>query len=165
MTADQNNRLTHSTPDGGARMVDVTEKAPTPREAVASGFVKLSPSALEQVREGRGKKGDVLSVAQLAGVMGAKRTSELIPLCHPIVLTDIDLEFDLEDEGVSITARTKAYDRTGVEMEAMTAVAVAALTVYDMVKGVDRDARLERVLLLEKSGGKSGNWRRELEKG
>jgi len=146
-------------------MVDVTGKPPSPREAVATGFVRIASQALDQVREGHGKKGDVLSVAQLAGVMGAKRTSELIPLCHPIVLTDVDLEFEIKQDGVVVTARAKAYDRTGVEMEAMTGVAVAALTIYDMVKGVDRDGRIGSVVLLEKSGGKTGTWRRSVNDG
>ena len=147
-------------PESDARMVDVTAKEVTTREAVASGFVRMSPSTSEAVTEGRLKKGDALETARIAGIMAAKKTSELIPLCHPISLGAVEVAFDERDDGISVVATVRTNERTGVEMEALTAVAVAALTVYDMVKGVERGVEVTDVRLLSKSGGRSGEWQR-----
>ncbi len=153
-------RLTHLDADGQAAMVDVSDKSVTERVATAKGSVLMQPATLRMVLDGGVKKGDVLSVARLAGIMGAKRTSELIPLCHPLSLTAIDvaLEVDPGRNAVDITASCRLEGRTGVEMEALTAVAVAALTVYDMLKAVDRGMRLTDIRLIHKSGGKSGRY-------
>ena len=150
--------LTHFDPDGKARMVDVTHKAASERVAVAVGAVYLQAETLALIQDGGVKKGDVLSVARLAGIMGAKRTPDLIPLCHPLALTSVtlDLALDPERNAVDITATCKVSGKTGVEMEAMTAVAVAALTVYDMCKAVDRSITIGDIRLTHKSGGKSG---------
>jgi cyclic pyranopterin phosphate synthase len=155
--------LTHFNPAGAAHMVDVGAKAVTARVAVAEGRITMEPATLALVRQGSAKKGDVLGVARIAGIMGAKKTAELIPLCHPIALTHVDIEFDL-DEGrnaVHCRATCETAGQTGVEMEALTAVQVALLTVYDMCKAVDRGMTIEAVRLLEKMGGKSGHWRRD----
>ena len=150
--------LTHFDADGNAVMVDVTEKETTERVAIAKGSVVMQPETLELIAEGTVKKGDVLTVAQLAGIMGAKRTADLIPLCHPLMLTSVKLELSLDAAraAVDVTARCKVSGQTGVEMEALTAVSVACLTVYDMCKAVDRGMRITEVRLLHKSGGKSG---------
>ena len=150
--------LTHFDRDGKARMVDVTGKAASERVAVAAGAVYLRPETLALIQDGGVKKGDVLSVARLAGIMGAKRTPDLIPLCHPLALTSVALDISLDPErnAVDITATCKVAGKTGVEMEAMTAVAVAALTVYDMCKAVDRGITIGDIRLTHKSGGKSG---------
>jgi cyclic pyranopterin phosphate synthase len=155
-------RLSHVDRHGRPRMVDVSAKPSTPRRAVAEALVRVSPETLSLVIDGAGPKGDVLLVAELAGVQGAKRTADLIPLCHPIALTDIGLEITPDRAAglLRIRASTATVGPTGVEMEAMTAASVAALTVYDMVKGVDRDAEIAGVRLLEKSGGRSGEWHR-----
>ncbi len=152
--------LTHFDRDGKARMVDVTDKAASERVAVAAGAVYLRPETLALIQDGGVKKGDVLSVARLAGIMGAKRTPDLIPLCHPLALTSVTLDLTLDPgrNAVDITATCKVAGKTGVEMEAMTAVAVAALTVYDMCKAVDRSMRIVDVRLTHKSGGKSGSY-------
>jgi cyclic pyranopterin phosphate synthase len=152
-------RLTHIDDSGQARMVDVGAKPDTERVAVAAGEVLLQPATLVLIRQGQMKKGDVLSVARIAGIMGAKRTSELVPLCHPIALTQVEVDIDLDDAlpGVKITATARTVGKTGVEMEALTAVSVAALTVYDMVKAVERTARIHNVRLVEKRGGRSGD--------
>ena len=144
-------------------MVDVSAKAATERVAVAEGRVLMRPQTLAIVRKGDAKKGDVLGTARIAGIMAAKRTHELIPLCHPLALTqvEVDLVPDAELPGVRVTARAKVTGKTGVEMEALTAVAVACLTVYDMVKAVERGMRIEGIGLVEKSGGKSGHFRAE----
>ena len=153
-------RLSHTDDEGSARMVDVGEKPVTPREAVAEGRVVMSPEAFALVRDNAVAKGDVLAVARLAGIGGAKRTAELIPLCHtlPLDVVEVDAEADAGLPGVRITARVKATARTGVEMEALTAVSVACLTVYDMVKAVDRGMRIEGIRLLSKTGGVRGDW-------
>lgn len=153
-------RLSHTDEKGSARMVDVGEKPVTPREAVAEGRVVMSPEAFALVRDNAVAKGDVLAVARLAGIGGAKRTSELVPLCHtlPLDVVEVDAEADAGLPGVRITARVKATARTGVEMEALTAVSVACLTVYDMVKAVDRGMRIEGIRLLSKTGGVRGDW-------
>ena len=143
-------------------MVDVSAKPETAREAVARAIVKMKPATLGAVRRGNAPKGDVLGTARTAGILAAKRTSELIPLCHPLRLTNVDVTFD-DRRGngtLAIEARVRTIDQTGVEMEALTAVTVAALTVYDMVKGIERGAEIAEVALLEKSGGRSGHWTR-----
>jgi cyclic pyranopterin monophosphate synthase len=151
--------LTHLDDQGNARMVDVGHKPDSERVAVAAGEVHMLPATLALIRAGQIKKGDVLSVAQLAGVMAAKRTSELIPLCHPLALTHIDVRCELDDRlpGVAIRATVRTTGKTGVEMEALTAVTVAALTVYDMAKAVEKTMEITRVRLLEKHGGLSGD--------
>jgi len=148
--------LTHFDAAGRAAMVDVSAKAETVREAVARGRITMRPETLALIAEGRAGKGDVLGVARLAGIMAAKRTAELIPLCHPLPLSSASVELELGDGAVEITATVRTAGRTGVEMEAMTAVTVAALTVYDMVKAADRGMTVEAVRLVRKSGGKSG---------
>jgi len=162
-------RLTHVDDAGNARMVEVGEKEVTRRSATAEGYVRMGPDALGQLRThvgpdgealpGGAKKGDVLGIAQLAGIMGAKRTADLIPLCHPLPLDGVDVRLALVADGVRIVATARCTGRTGVEMEALTAVSTAALTVYDMLKAVDRGMRIEGVRLLEKTGGRSGHWR------
>jgi len=151
--------LTHLDEQGNAKMVDVGDKDVTSREAVARGHVSIQPETLRLIKVGLMKKGDVLTIAQLAGIMGAKKTSELIPLCHPLPLdrVDVDLELDEAESRINITATAKTTARTGVEMEALTAVSVAALTLYDMCKSVDRGMRIEGVRLAKKSGGRSGD--------
>ena len=161
-TRRERRRLTHVSRSGRPRMVDVSEKPATARKAVAEAFVSVEQETLTAIIDGAVGKGDVLTVAEMAGVMGAKRTSELIPLCHPIPLTDLVVEITPERAGSGLRVRATAATvaPTGVEMEALTAASVAALTVYDMVKGVDRGAYIRDVRLLEKSGGKSGEWHR-----
>jgi len=150
--------LTHVDESGRPRMVDITGKPDTVREAVARGTVTMKPSTLERLKTGSMTKGDVLTVAQLAGVMAAKQTPALIPLCHPLLIGDIkvDLSLDEENSAVEINATVKSNGKTGVEMEALTATAIAALTVYDMCKAVDRGMRIGNIRLIKKSGGKSG---------
>ncbi|MEA2477169.1 MAG: cyclic pyranopterin monophosphate synthase, partial [Actinomycetota bacterium] len=141
-----------------AHMVDVGAKAETHRVAIASGEIRMLPATLRTVLAGKAGKGDVLGIARVAAIMAAKRTSELIPLCHPIAIGAIDVDLSPIDEGISISATVRTNDRTGVEMEALTAVAVGALTIYDMIKGTERGARIEAIMLDSKSGGKSGDW-------
>ena len=152
--------LTHFDAEGRAVMVDVSDKAETDRIAVARGSVTMAPETLERIRLGTIAKGDVLSVARLAGIMGAKRTPDLIPLCHPLALSSVKLDLTLAPErnAVEIEATCKLKGRTGVEMEALTAVSVAALTIYDMVKAIDRAMVIGEIRLIHKSGGKSGTW-------
>ncbi len=152
--------LTHFDAKGKSRMVDVSEKDETERVAVAAGSVVMAPDTMKLITEGGVKKGDVLSVARLAGIMGAKKTPDLIPLCHPLALNsvEVDLVCDPERNAVDITATCKVTGRTGVEMEALTAAAVAALTVYDMCKAVDRGMRITEIRLVHKSGGRSGTY-------
>ncbi len=152
-------RLTHVDARGAARMVDIGAKAATARRAVARGTLRLSPATIALVRDGTAPKGDVLAAARIAGIMAAKRTSELIPLTHPLPLTHVAVELALTDEGIAIEASAATTAPTGVEMEALTAVAVAGLTLYDMLKAVERGARLTDVRLVEKSGGKSGTYK------
>jgi cyclic pyranopterin phosphate synthase len=151
--------LSHLDESGRARMVDVGQKPDTERVAVAKGEVQMRPETLELIRQGALKKGDVLTVAQIAGVMAAKRTADLIPLCHPLALTQIlvDLDLDADLPGVQITATVRTRGKTGVEMEALTAVSVAALTVYDMAKAAEKTMRIQNVRLVEKHGGRSGD--------
>lgn len=153
--------FTHFDSQGKARMVDVAEKRETHRVAVASGRIFMLPATLKKIEEGSAAKGDVLGVARIAAIQGAKRTSDLIPLCHPIALTKVGVEFEIDREGSSIRciATAETVGRTGVEMEALTAVSVGLLTIYDMCKAVDRGMRIEKVCLVEKRGGKSGDWR------
>jgi len=152
--------LTHFNAAGQAHMVDVGDKAVTERVAVATGRIRMRPETFALVRDGGAKKGDVIGVARVAAIQGAKRTSELVPLCHPIALTRVTVDFELDEAGpaVACTARVETRGRTGVEMEALTAVQVGLLTVYDMCKAVDRGMVIEGVRLLEKRGGKSGDW-------
>jgi cyclic pyranopterin monophosphate synthase len=150
--------LPHLDESGAARMVDVSGKEVSARTATATGRVLLSPEAVAALRAGDLPKGDALGVARIAGIMGAKRTPDLVPLCHPIALHGVDVELTVADSGVEITARVKTADRTGVEMEALTAVAVAGLAVVDMVKAVDPAAVISDVRVEEKTGGKTGHW-------
>lgn len=152
-------QLTHLDETGQAKMVDVGAKPDTERVAVAGGEIHLLPSTIELIRQGLIKKGDVLSVARIAGIMGAKRTSDLIPLCHPISLTQVEVTIKIREPLpiLDITASVRTIGKTGVEMEALTAVSIAALTVYDMVKAVDRAARIQNIRLIEKRGGMSGD--------
>jgi cyclic pyranopterin monophosphate synthase len=153
--------LTHLDESGAARMVDVGAKPVTQREAVAECLVRMAPETLNALRQATLAKGDAQGVARVAGIMAAKRTSELIPLCHPLPLTSVDVDFELRPDGVRVEAAARVTGQTGVEMEALTAAAVAGLTLIDMVKGVEKGVYLERVRLLSKTGGKSGDWRRE----
>jgi cyclic pyranopterin phosphate synthase len=153
-------RLTHVDESGAARMVDVSDKAVTARSATASGRVLVSPTVVELLRGEGVPKGDALAVARLAGIMGAKQTPALIPLCHPLAISGVTVDLTVGDESVDITATVKTTDRTGVEMEALTAVSVAALTVIDMVKAVDKAAVITDVRVEAKSGGRSGDWTR-----
>lgn len=155
--------LTHQDESGRPRMVDVGEKPESRRTAVAEGVIRMERKTLEALEQGRAPKGDPLLVAQLAGIQAAKRTADLIPLCHPLPLTSVDVELapDPELPGVRAVARTRVTGRTGVEMEALTAVSVALLTMYDMLKAVDRKMRIDGIRLLEKSGGRSGDWSAE----
>ena len=153
-------QLTHVDATGAARMVDVSAKDVTVRTASASGFLRTTPEVVDLLRRDGLPKGDALSVARIAGIMGAKRTPDIVPLCHPIGLHSVAVDLALEADGVRITATTRTADRTGVEMEALTSVAVAGLTMIDMVKAVDPRASITDVRLLAKSGGKSGDWTR-----
>ena len=152
-------RLSHVGPDGRVRMVDVSDKRVTAREAVARGKVTMSKTALRQIRSGAIKKGDPLQTARLAGIMAAKQTASLIPLCHPLNLSHVDVALTPVRDGYIVEARVRTTERTGVEMEALTAVAVAALTIYDMVKAVDRAIVIGEITLVEKRGGRSGEYR------
>ena len=154
-------QLTHFDESGRARIVDVGDKAVTQRRAVAEGRIEMQAETAELIRAGGAAKGDVLGVAQVAGIMAAKRTHELVPMCHPLLLTKIDLALEVVDAAVEIRATVQTNGQTGVEMEALTAVSVAALTVYDMVKSVDRGMTITDIRLIEKAGGKSGEWTRE----
>lgn len=157
-------KVTHLDESGRAKMVDVTAKATTLREAKAEGLVRMKPETLQRIREGEIEKGDVLAVAQVAGIMAAKKTSNLIPMCHPLGITGAKMDFDFPDDvTLRIEATVRCAERTGVEMEALTAVAVAALTIYDMCKAIDRGMAIDAIALLEKSGGKSGLYLRSEE--
>jgi cyclic pyranopterin phosphate synthase len=150
--------LTHFDGEGRAHMVDVSEKAVTSRVAVAEGFVRMAPETFAIVTEGRAKKGDVAGVARLAGIMGAKKTADLIPLCHPLPVTKVAVEIEHVSDGMRVEATVKTTGQTGVEMEALTAVTTACLTIYDMVKAVEKSMRIEGVRLVRKEGGKSGRY-------
>lgn len=161
MTTDEPARLTHVDEQGEARMVDVSGKQVTTREAVASGRVLVSRAVVELLRGEGVPKGDALGVARVAGIMAAKRTPDLVPLCHPLAISGVVVDLDVEDDAVAIHATVRTSDRTGVEMEALTAVSVAALTVVDMVKAVDKAAVITDVRVEAKSGGRSGDWSRD----
>lgn len=154
-----NPKLTHLDESGQVRMVDVADKPETERIAIAKGEVHMHAATLDLIRSGTMKKGDVLTIAKIAGIMGAKRTHELIPLCHPLALTKIDVDLTLDDSipGIVITATAKTVGKTGVEMEALTAVSVAALTIYDMAKSAEKTMKIQNIRLVEKHGGKSGD--------
>ena len=151
-------KLTHIDETGRARMVDVSDKAATVREAVAEGFVRMTPATLALALSGEGRKGDVRAVAEIAGVMAAKKTSDLIPMCHPLALSKVEVRVEPAQSGLSVTARVKTAGPTGVEMEALTAVSVACLTLYDMLKAAEKGMVIEAVRLVSKTGGKSGDW-------
>jgi cyclic pyranopterin phosphate synthase len=151
-------KLTHIDESGRARMVDVSDKPSTTREAVAEGFVRMSAATLALAVSGEGKKGDVRAVAEVAGVMAAKKTSDLIPMCHPLSLSKVEVAVEAADGGLAVTARVKTTGPTGVEMEALTAVTVACLTLYDMLKAAEKGMVIEAVRLVSKTGGKSGDW-------
>jgi len=155
-------QLTHLNDKGQANMVDVTEKQVTTREAKARGYIKMSKQALTLIQQGNHKKGDVFAVARIAGIQAAKKCSDLIPLCHPLMLTKIDVEFDIDEaqQRVNVQTRCKLAGQTGVEMEALTACSVACLTLYDMCKAVDKTMEIGGIEVVAKSGGKSGDWQR-----
>lgn len=152
-------KLTHLDAAGNAAMVDVSTKPATEREAIAEGRITMSAEALAAIREGAVKKGDVLATARIAGIMAAKKTSELIPLCHPLMLSKVAVDFEFEADGLRVTAMARLSGQTGVEMEALTAASMALLTIYDMAKALDKGMVIGGVRLLEKRGGKSGDWR------
>ena len=155
-------RLTHFNNAGEAHMVDVGDKDVTHRRAIATGCIRMQPETLTLINEGGHKKGDVLGIARTAGIMASKRTADLVPLCHPLPLTHVDISFDIDNEAskVHCTVTAETRGQTGVEMEALTAVQITLLTIYDMCKAVDRFMRMDDIMLVEKSGGKSGHWRR-----
>jgi cyclic pyranopterin phosphate synthase len=154
-------RLSHLDEDGAAHMVDVTAKAATARTALAAGFVRTTAEVISLIASGGLPKGDALATARIAGILAAKRTSDLVPLCHPLALTGIDVGFTIGETDVELTATVRTTDRTGVEMEALTAVTVAALTLYDMIKALDPAARLDDIKVVRKEGGKTGVWTRD----
>lgn len=158
-------KLTHFDETGRAAMVDVSGKAVTSRKAIAIGRVKMKAETLKLVQKGSNKKGDVFSVAELAGIMGAKKTSELIPLCHPLPLSKVNVRIEVDEKlpGLTVSAETKTSGQTGVEMEALTAVSTACLTIYDMLKAADKHMIIGEIMLTEKQGGKSGDWKRKVE--
>jgi cyclic pyranopterin phosphate synthase len=160
-SADESKPLTHIGADGEARMVDVSEKTATERVAIAEGRVRMGASTLASILAGDAKKGDVIGAARIAGIMAAKRTADLIPLCHPLSLTKVSIDIARDEAlpGLAVRAEARCVGPTGVEMEAMTAVSVACLTIYDMAKAIDRGMSIEAVRLMEKRGGKSGEWR------
>ena len=153
------NKLTHLDESGAARMVDVGGKTATVRSAIATGRIRMSPEALAALTDGSGPKGDALAAARIAGIMAAKRTGELIPLCHPLALDAVTVDFAVEQDAIRVTATASLTGKTGVEMEAITAASIALLTIYDMGKALDKAMVIEAVRLLAKSGGKSGDWR------
>lgn len=154
-------KLTHLDESGAAHMVDISAKATTVREARASGQISMSPQAIAAIKDGTAKKGNVLAVARVAGIMAAKRTSELIPLCHPVTLSSVSVDFDIIGSAITVTVTARSSGQTGIEMEALTAVSATLLTLYDMVKAVDKAMTMSDIKLLTKSGGKSGDWHRE----
>jgi cyclic pyranopterin phosphate synthase len=158
--AQSDNPLTHLDAQGNARMVDVGDKPSTHRVAVAQGRITMAASTAQLISAGGHKKGDVIAIARIAGIQGAKQTSQLIPLCHPLMLTSVSLDLEVESDSVLVTARCKVNGHTGIEMEALTAVSVACLTIYDMCKAVDKDMQIGEIRLLEKLGGRSGHYLR-----
>ncbi len=159
--AQSDNPLTHLDAQGNARMVDVGDKPSTHRVAVAQGRITMAASTAQLISAGGHKKGDVIAIARIAGIQGAKQTSQLIPLCHPLMLTSVSLDLEVESDSVLVTARCKVNGQTGIEMEALTAVSIACLTIYDMCKAVDKDMQIGEIRLLEKLGGRSGHYRRQ----
>ncbi len=155
------NRLTHLDDKGAARMVDVGGKAATQRSATASGRISMQPATLKAIRDGSGPKGDVLATARIAGIMAAKKTGELIPLCHPLALDSVTVDFTFGEEGICVSATASLTGRTGVEMEALTAASIALLTIYDMAKALEKGMVIEQVRLISKTGGKNGDWHAE----
>ena len=155
------NKLSHIDEEGKARMVDVGNKPNQKRTARAEGFIRLAPETLKMIRDNEIRKGDVLTVAKMAGIQAAKKTSELIPLCHPLQLTKVNVNTEIVDDGVKVIGEAHCLGQTGVEMEALTAVHIALLTIYDMCKAIDRGMTMNQIRLVEKTGGKSGTWRRE----
>lgn len=155
--------LTHINEEGRAKMVDVSEKCDTIREATATGSISMKKETLQRIKEGSISKGDVLAVAQVGGIMGSKSTPQIIPMCHPIMISGCDISFNLDDENnkIHITATTKTVGKTGIEMEALTAVSVAALTIYDMCKAIDKEMVINDIMLIKKTGGKSGLFERK----
>jgi len=153
------NKLTHLDEAGAARMVDVGSKPETARSATASGRIRMSPDTLNAIRDGSGPKGDVLAAARIAGIMAAKKTGELIPLCHPLALDTVSVDFTFEDGAIGVCASAALTGKTGIEMEALTAASIALLTIYDMAKALEKGMVIENVRLIEKTGGKSGAWR------
>ena len=153
--------LTHFNENGRAHMVDVSEKQSTKRVAIARGIISMKKETANRIKQGLISKGDVLSVAQIGGIMGAKKTSDLIPMCHNLNLTGADIRFEILDEEIHIESEVKTTGKTGVEMEALTAVSIAALTIYDMCKAIDKDMVIKNIYLIEKTGGKSGHYIRE----
>ena len=151
-------KLTHVDDSGSAYMVDVSDKSETVREAIAEGFIAINSETLEAIRNNTMKKGDVLAVARIAGIMAAKKTSELIPLCHPLALTKVNVDFSIKENGIEVRALTKLTGKTGVEIEAITAASVALITIYDMAKAMQKDMVISDIRLISKSGGKSGDW-------
>lgn len=154
-------KLTHIDDAGNARMVDIGAKSETARRAVAGGRIRMSPEALEAIRAGNAPKGDVLGTARIAGIMAAKKTGDLIPMCHPLALDAVNVDFTFEDDAIAVSATASLTAKTGVEMEAMTAASIALLTIYDMAKALDKGMVISDVRLLAKSGGKSGDWKAE----
>jgi cyclic pyranopterin phosphate synthase len=154
--------LTHLDENGAARMVDVGAKADTARVAIASGRIRMGAAALSAIRDGAVPKGDVIATARIAGIMAAKKTAELIPLCHPLPLHSVSVDFAFEEDGLRATAMASLTGKTGVEMEALTAVSLALLTIYDMAKAIDKGMVIENIRLIEKRGGKSGTWKADL---
>lgn len=152
-------KLTHLDESGAAQMVDIGDKAATQRQAVATGKISMSVEALTAIKDGMVKKGDVLATARIAGIMAAKKTSDLIPLCHPLALSKVTVDFEYVENGIRVTALVKLTGQTGVEMEALTAASIALLTIYDMAKAIDKGMEISDIRLLEKSGGKSGDWK------
>ena len=153
----EENKLTHFNESGRSKMVDVSEKADTKRVAIAKGSIIMKPETIKLIQDGKMKKGDVLAVAQVGGIMGAKKTSDIIPMCHNIFLTGCDIEFEIKDNEIIIEATSKTFGKTGVEMEALSAVSICALTIYDMCKAVDKEMRITDIRLVKKTGGKSGD--------
>ncbi len=153
-------KITHLNDEGQAHMVDISKKRLTSRKSTASGFVKLKKETIKTIRSNKLPKGDILSIARIAGIMAAKKTSEIIPLCHPIALSSVTIDLNITDKGIEVITNVSNQGKTGVEMEALTATSVCCLTIYDMTKSLDRSAEISSIKLISKSGGKSGNWKR-----
>ena len=154
-------KITHLNDEGQAHMVDISKKRLTFRKSTASGFVKLKKETIKTIRSNKLPKGDILSIARIAGIMAAKKTSEIIPLCHPIALSSVTIDLNITDRGIEVITTVSNQGKTGVEMEALTATSICCLTIYDMTKSLDRGAEISSIKLISKSGGKSGNWKRK----